>query len=308
MTGFPNGDIEEGPVPSTGVDTYDCPKPGCDFNVSAAGPVDPDEGDPYAEDIEQHRRGHALAAENTLRVRALCDAERVLHKPTGRIGRVLGIYGDYATATRAWVAYGDQMNVTAHFDVPGREDSLIADLEPVDSAGLADDTPAPEHAPYLPQDIPGYEWVIDAEGEPIDAREVLEDDEPELDREALADTFGAAAQHLADGEPGCDCPLHMAVAARAVATDRKLRTVTLPPADERALVETVARSASSQAGLQSLVRPTPLDNPRAALAALQAIGDAGIAWQDGDPDQPAGIAAEAALSDAITTWRKAAGR
>ena len=46
---------------STGVATYDCDEPGCDFNVSAAGTPDPDEPNYYAEDIEQHERGHEIA-------------------------------------------------------------------------------------------------------------------------------------------------------------------------------------------------------------------------------------------------------
>ncbi|MEU4386799.1 hypothetical protein [Promicromonospora sp. NPDC023805] len=44
---------------ATGVDTYDCPEPNCDYSVSAVGTPDPDEPDEFAEDIEQHKRGHA---------------------------------------------------------------------------------------------------------------------------------------------------------------------------------------------------------------------------------------------------------
>jgi len=41
--------------------TYDCPEPGCDFTVSAVGPLDPDEPDYFTEEIEAHRRGHQPA-------------------------------------------------------------------------------------------------------------------------------------------------------------------------------------------------------------------------------------------------------
>lgn len=46
----------------TGVDTYDCPEPGCDYSVSAVGTPDPGEPDYLSEDIEAHERGHELAA------------------------------------------------------------------------------------------------------------------------------------------------------------------------------------------------------------------------------------------------------
>jgi hypothetical protein len=48
----------------TSVDTYDCPEPGCDYNVSAVGTPDPDEPDyyNYNEGIDAHERGHAESA------------------------------------------------------------------------------------------------------------------------------------------------------------------------------------------------------------------------------------------------------
>lgn len=59
---------------STAADTYDCPEPGCDFNVSAVGTPDPDEPDEFTEDIEAHERSHqdaeptsALTAEASIR-------------------------------------------------------------------------------------------------------------------------------------------------------------------------------------------------------------------------------------------------
>lgn len=99
-------------------------------------------------------------------------------------------------------------------------------------------------------------------------------------------TWAIPVKHLAPlalelHEPGCDCPPHVAATVAAVAADRAAR------------------------GVPSLVQ---LDRDEAVQEALVALGDAAIAWHDADPDQPAGIAAEAALSDAITTFRKAAGR
>lgn len=37
---------------------YRCPEPGCDYDVFAVGSQDPEEPDYFAEDIEQHQRGH----------------------------------------------------------------------------------------------------------------------------------------------------------------------------------------------------------------------------------------------------------
>ncbi|MFI6428498.1 hypothetical protein [Promicromonospora sp. NPDC050880] len=207
---------------SVRIDEYVCPVEGCRFHVLASGPVDEDGLDPFADEIEQHKRGHELAAENTLRVRALCDAEHVMHKPTGRIGRVLGIYGEDATATKAWVAYGDEMNIAAHFDVPGREDSLIADLEPVDPA----------------------------------------------------------------------------TSVRGVSSQAGLQAVMHGPTIPS---DGVPATEPAPSGV-----PTPAELRAGAL--LVAVGEAALTWQDADPDQPAGIAAEGALSDAITAYRTEVGR
>ena len=41
---------------------YSCPHLGCDYVVGAAGPVDPDEPDEMAEEIDAHRRSHHLVS------------------------------------------------------------------------------------------------------------------------------------------------------------------------------------------------------------------------------------------------------
>jgi hypothetical protein len=45
-----------GTVPT--VDEYRCPVDGCDFHILAAGPVEFDEPDHFAEEVEAHRRSH----------------------------------------------------------------------------------------------------------------------------------------------------------------------------------------------------------------------------------------------------------
>lgn len=41
-----------------GVEEYECPVNGCDFHILAAGPLDPDEPDHFAESVEDHQRSH----------------------------------------------------------------------------------------------------------------------------------------------------------------------------------------------------------------------------------------------------------
>jgi len=42
----------------TDVDEYTCPEPGCEFVIGAAGPVDDDGYDPFAEEVREHQAGH----------------------------------------------------------------------------------------------------------------------------------------------------------------------------------------------------------------------------------------------------------
>lgn len=45
--------------PPSGMDWYECPEDACTFATGAAGPLDPDEPDDFAEKVEEHRARHA---------------------------------------------------------------------------------------------------------------------------------------------------------------------------------------------------------------------------------------------------------
>lgn len=250
MSGFPNGDIEEGPVPvtSTGVDEYQCHEPGCDFHIAAVGTPDPDEPDYYAEDIAAHKRGH----ESTVYIAEQVDRHGM--KVTGALRR------RYRTTTpdrAAGHAARTIMTAAEYTSAEVEHDDDVWTFIPTTGAPVRIRVTEPDADGALT----GEPGVI-----------VTTPPNPEQ-REALAATFAELAN----------------------------RHELQAPARPQAL-------ATSQAGLQTLLRSIPLDSPSRALAALQALGDVAITWQDADPDQPAGIEADAALSDAITTWRKSVGR
>lgn len=181
-------ELWDGPINGapTGADVYVCPVLGCDYAIAASGPVDPDEPDYHAEDIEAHKRGHQPAADP--------------------------------------------------------------------------------------------EWVIGADGEPVDVREVIDDD-----------PAGALT-----GEPG------------TVAPDPGL----LLPAEARtALADGISVAADRAArGADATPSLVQLDREEAVQAALVALGEAALTWYAADPDQPAGIEAEAVLSAATAALYRAVTR
>jgi hypothetical protein len=160
----------------TSVDTYDCPEPGCDYNVSAVGTPDPDEPDyyNYNEGIDAHERGHAESASD----------------PTGALTAPPGV-------------------------------------ELVPPPGMTPDA-----------------------------------------RQLLTDQFAALA---ATG------------------------SVAHAPSPTGLAPYRVARQA-----VPALVQ---LDWEEAVQAALVSLGEAALAWQATDPDQPEGIEAEGVLSDATSAYR-----
>lgn len=85
----------------TDVDEYTCPEPGCEFMIGAAGPVDDDGYDPFAEEVREHQARHF--------------AERVeaLSVPGGPSERVIrGVLAGLIALSGAVVGIGVQAIVT----------------------------------------------------------------------------------------------------------------------------------------------------------------------------------------------------
>lgn len=179
--------------------------------------------------------------------------------------------------------------------------------EPITTPAPADDDTAAEavaavttpHAVFAEADVPG--------GLALAARA------------AIADTLAYAARHLEQGDPACDCALHMAVAARAVVTDRAVRGVS-SQAGVQALVHRQVPATHSTPGGAADRAPAPpegtnalveLDRAEARAAraeAVDAVCEAAVRWYDADPDQPDGIAAEEAMSVAVKALKEATDR